>query len=162
MSIVRSPALGALPPASYSLDPAMEEGGSTGQDKFEMLDDPAEWSAFSRADVRQPEVWESNLLIEGMHCAACALSIEDALLKVPGVARAEVSAGSHRARVVWSAQQVKTGFAGVELRTTQQHGVEPTLSEAQRQEVAKRFADSGVELVGLGTACDTTRPIRRS
>lgn len=107
MPIVRSPALGALPPASFSLDPAMEDGVSSGQDKFDMLDDPAEWSAFSRPDVRQPEVWESNLLIEGMHCAACALSIEDALLKVPGVARAEVSAGSHRARVVWSAQQAK-------------------------------------------------------
>ena len=107
MSIVRSPALGALSPASFSLSPAIEEGGKGGQDNLELLDDPAEWSAFSRADVRQPEVWESNLLIEGMHCAACALSIEDALLKVPGVAKAEVSAGSHRARVVWSAQQAK-------------------------------------------------------
>ncbi len=72
-----------------------------------MLDDPAEWSAFSRPDTGQPDVWESNLLIEGMHCAACALTIEDALLTVPGVSKAEVSAGSHRARVVWSSEQVK-------------------------------------------------------
>ena len=72
-----------------------------------LLDDPHEWSAFSRPDARQAGYWESNLVIDGMHCAACALTIEDALLKVPGVVRAEVSAGSHRARVVWSADAVK-------------------------------------------------------
>lgn len=48
----------------------------------------------------------------------------------------------------------KTGFRGVELRTTHKHGVEPSLNAAQRQEVTKRFADSGVELVGLGTVCE--------
>jgi sugar phosphate isomerase/epimerase len=48
----------------------------------------------------------------------------------------------------------ETVFRGVELRTTHKHGVEPALNEHQRQEVAKRFADSGVVLVGLGTACE--------
>lgn len=52
----------------------------------------------------------------------------------------------------------ETGFAGVELRTTHKHGVEISLGEAQRQEVAKRFADSGIELVGLGTACEYHSP----
>lgn len=47
-----------------------------------------------------------------------------------------------------------TGFKGVELRTTHKHGVEPALNEAERKEVAKRFADSNVVLVGLGTACE--------
>ena len=46
----------------------------------------------------------------------------------------------------------QTGFAGVELRTTHAHKVERELSPAQRSEVKKRFADSQVELVGLGTA----------
>ena len=46
----------------------------------------------------------------------------------------------------------ETGFAGVELRTTHAHRVEADLSPAQRGEVRKRFADSPVELVGLGTA----------
>jgi Cu2+-exporting ATPase len=72
-----------------------------------LLDDPQEWSAFSRPDARHAGCWESNLLIEGMHCAACALTIEDALLGVPGVVKAEVSAGSHRARVVWSSEAVQ-------------------------------------------------------
>jgi sugar phosphate isomerase/epimerase len=52
----------------------------------------------------------------------------------------------------------KTGFAGVELRTTHKHGVEPSLDSAARKEVAKRFADSQVELVGLGTTCEFHSP----
>ncbi len=46
----------------------------------------------------------------------------------------------------------KTGFEGVELRTSHAHGVEVTLSHAQRAEVQKRFADSPVALAGLGSA----------
>ena len=45
----------------------------------------------------------------------------------------------------------KTKVLGVELRTTHAHGVEPKLNEAQRDEVRKRFADSGVTLVGIGS-----------
>lgn len=45
----------------------------------------------------------------------------------------------------------KTGAVGVELRTTHAHKVEPTLSDKERQEVAKRFADSGVTCVGIGS-----------
>jgi sugar phosphate isomerase/epimerase len=52
----------------------------------------------------------------------------------------------------------QTGFQGVELRTTHKHGVEPSLNAAQRKEVAKRFADSQVELVGLGTVCEFHSP----
>lgn len=46
----------------------------------------------------------------------------------------------------------ETGFEGVELRTTHAHQVEADLSPAQRAQVRQRFADSRVELVGLGTA----------
>jgi sugar phosphate isomerase/epimerase len=40
---------------------------------------------------------------------------------------------------------------GVELRTEHAHGVEPRLSPEQRAEVAARFADTEVTLVGLGS-----------
>ena len=76
-------------------------------DLYSLLDDPQEWSAFSRPDASREHFWESNLLIEGMHCAACALTIEAALLSVPGVLQANVSAGSHRARIVWSADSIQ-------------------------------------------------------
>jgi len=47
-----------------------------------------------------------------------------------------------------------TRFDGVELRSTHKHGVEITLSPAERKEVKAQFADSPVELAGLGSACD--------
>lgn len=46
------------------------------------------------------------------------------------------------------------GIEGVELRTTHAHGVEPSLSKAERREVRKRFEDSGIVLWGLGSVCD--------
>ena len=42
-------------------------------------------------------------------------------------------------------------FEGVELRTEHAHGVEDTLSAEERATVRRRFADSPVELVGLGS-----------
>jgi sugar phosphate isomerase/epimerase len=48
----------------------------------------------------------------------------------------------------------KLRLAAVELRTTHAHGVEPSLSAKQREEVKKRFADSGIVLWGLGTTCE--------
>lgn len=72
-----------------------------------LLDEPQEWSAFSRPLAQQPDCWESSVVFEGMHCAACALTIEDTLRRLPGVISAQVSAGSHRGRIVWSDQHVK-------------------------------------------------------
>ena len=43
-------------------------------------------------------------------------------------------------------------YEGVELRTGHAHGVEVGLSPARRAEVRKRFADSPVQLAGLGSA----------
>lgn len=72
-----------------------------------LLDDPQEWGAFSRPDQYDPAQWESSVVIEGMHCAACSLTVEDALRQVPGVLSAQVSAASQRARVVWSSAVVQ-------------------------------------------------------
>lgn len=50
------------------------------------------------------------------------------------------------------------GMDGVELRTTHKHGVEISLSPAERAEVRKRFADSPVRIGGLGTTCEYHSP----
>lgn len=50
------------------------------------------------------------------------------------------------------------GFGGVELRTTHKHGVDIDLNEKQRDAVNKRFSDSAVRLVGIGTACEYHSP----
>lgn len=78
-----------------------------------LLDDPQEWGSFGRPagevpqDPAQATVWDSQVVLEGMHCAACALTIEETLRAVPGVERVEVSAATRRARVVWRPSQVR-------------------------------------------------------
>ena len=45
----------------------------------------------------------------------------------------------------------KANVLGVELRTTHKHGVEPSLTDAERATVRKRFADSPVKFLGIGS-----------
>ena len=45
----------------------------------------------------------------------------------------------------------EAGIGGVELRVEHAHGVTLALTNAQRKEVKKQFAGSGVELIGMGT-----------
>ena len=77
----------------------------------ELLDDRQEWLRFSQ--LHQPtaqgrnDCWDSHVVIQGMHCAACAFTVEEALMSVPGVQSVEVNAATHRAKVVWSERQVK-------------------------------------------------------
>ncbi len=52
----------------------------------------------------------------------------------------------------------ETGFEGVELRTSHAHKVEINLTSEQRKEVKKRFEDSKVQLVGLGSTFDYHTP----
>jgi sugar phosphate isomerase/epimerase len=47
-----------------------------------------------------------------------------------------------------------SGFEAVELRTGHKHGVEPTISEAERQRVKDRFSRTKVKLVSYGTTCE--------
>ncbi len=49
-------------------------------------------------------------------------------------------------------------FEGVELRTTHAHRVEVSLSKDERAEVKKRFLDSPVDLVSLGSAFEFHSP----
>ncbi len=49
-------------------------------------------------------------------------------------------------------------FEGVELRTSHAHKVEVNLRKAERAEVKKRFQNSRVELMGLGSAFDYHTP----
>jgi P-type Cu2+ transporter len=71
-----------------------------------VLDEPQEWTSFSRSMDDLPAhtgLWESQVVVGGMHCAACSLKVEQALLAAKGVVAARVSAASGRASVTWSA-----------------------------------------------------------
>ena len=88
--------------ATPSLNHSPQSGDGAGADaapdasgQLALLDDAQEWSAFSRPLEGQAACWESSVVFEGMHCAACALTIEDALRAVPGVQSVRVSAATH-------------------------------------------------------------------
>ncbi len=76
-----------------------------------VLDDPIEQQRFTRyrdgGDGRR--VADSALRITGMHCAACAALIEQAVRRVDGVLGIEVSAAGERARVRWATGHARLG-----------------------------------------------------
>ena len=128
-----------------------------------LLDDPLEWASFGRpvggttqgeprgeeaqdlqlapqqAPQQAPQ-WESHVVLGGMHCATCALVIEDALKAVPGVVRAEVSGATCRAKVLWQPAQVRpsqwmaaigrAGYSALPARDT--HARELRRAESRR------------------------------
>lgn len=113
-----------------------------------LLDDPAEWSIFSRQFTASKSVqsntqtyWESQLVIQGMHCAACALTIEDALKAVPGIIEVNVNAASQRASVVWDAQQVVPSrwFSAVQAAGYQMVPANDAFARERRQNEQRRM-----------------------
>lgn len=88
--------------AAFPSVPSSAEGDARA-DAWQLLDDPAEWAAFGRPVGGDSGRWESQVAVEGMHCAGCAFTVEAALSRVPGVTEVQVNAASRRARVVWSA-----------------------------------------------------------
>jgi Cu2+-exporting ATPase len=78
-------------------------GGADRQDtRWSALDERAEWEGFSRPLPGRPGLWESYLAIQGMHCAACSLTVEEVLQKLPGVESVQVNGASTVARVAWA------------------------------------------------------------
>ncbi|MBL0421035.1 cation-translocating P-type ATPase [Ramlibacter sp. AW1] len=90
-------------PAAFGAAGASAEAES----RWSALDDAAEWEAFSRPVAGVPGTWESYLAIEGMHCAACTLLVEQALMRVPGVRSVDVNGASQTARIVWDPTAAK-------------------------------------------------------
>lgn len=82
---------------------------------YALLDDPQRWAAFSLparhhlATDTKPgaHAWQSQVVVQGMHCAACALNVEAALSAVPGVKQVTVNGATHRAQITWSADEVR-------------------------------------------------------
>jgi Cu2+-exporting ATPase len=105
------PASFALDPADCAADAADDAAAATrARSNWRLLDEPDQWPFFSRPlghaggrpGERPAQRWESQFLIEGMHCAACAFNVEAALAKLPGVERVDVDGASRRARIRWS------------------------------------------------------------
>ena len=107
-----------------------------------------------------------------LHAAALSLVGHPLLNATVGGAASAASVPGKRMRLGivtyniakdWSIETIiknceETGFEGVELRTTHAHGVEVGLNANQRAEVKKRFQDSKVALMGLGSAFEYHTP----
>ena len=82
---------------------------------YALLDDPQSWAAFSHpahaavasTTESSADTWQSQVVVHGMHCAACALNVEAALCAVPGVKEVVVNGATHRAQITWSATEVR-------------------------------------------------------
>lgn len=80
------------------------------------LDEPAEWEGFSRPVEGREGWWESCLALEGMHCAACALTVEAVLRKLPGVDAVQVNGVTATARLQWHPQATRPSVWMAALR----------------------------------------------
>ena len=115
--------------------------------QWSLLDHAQEWSEFSQVSDQGPHQWTSSVVFEGMHCTACAINIEEALLSVPGVISAQISAASHRGRVVWSDDQTQPSdwmkaVAKLGYRTVPAN--DALANEARREDARKMLWRLGV------------------
>jgi Cu2+-exporting ATPase len=74
-----------------------------------ILDTEDQWQEFSEpfGDDAGQALVQSNLLLDGLRCAACSGIIEEGLKSSPGVVSARVSMSKRRAVVVWSPSQTR-------------------------------------------------------
>jgi sugar phosphate isomerase/epimerase len=91
--------------------------------------------------------------------AALAIAWDPAPARAKEVKRMKLGTITYNVAQSWDLSTLlhhvkAAGMEGVELRTGHAHGVEVTLTSAQRKETRRRFADSGVTLWGLGTVCE--------
>lgn len=94
-------------------------GRTTPEELLDLLDEPQEWTAFSLPESNQAGWWRSSVVFEGMHCAACAITLEDALRAVPGVQSVQISGASHRGQIVWSSETTRPSQW---MRSVERHG----------------------------------------
>ena len=111
---------------------------------YGLLDDPKRWGTFSslvKSDPSDDHLWQSQVVIEGMTCGACALNVESALRAVPGVKSAHVNGATHRANVVWADNEVKPSNWFSAIDTAGYHAV-PAQDHAARDASRLRLRQS--------------------
>ena len=113
----------------------------TAQQRLVLLDAPEEWAAFSLPEKTESGCWRSSVVFEGMHCAACAITLEDALRAVPGVQSVQISGASHRGQIVWSPELTRPSEW---MRSVERHGYKAlpandAHAHARRREEARRM-----------------------
>jgi len=57
--------------------------------------------------VRDDGLYEINLIIEGIHCAACVWLNEKVLHKTPGIIEATINYTNNKAKIIWDPDEIK-------------------------------------------------------
>ena len=92
----RAPCPAPVGPAILSAEP-LDSPVPLAQDGLDALAGFTNWDAAGHA--------QSQFQLSGLHCAACAFTIQDALARVPGVRAARVNAASARLVLDWDPAQ---------------------------------------------------------
>ena len=81
--------------------------------------------------VRDDGLYEINLIIEGIHCAACVWLNEKVLHKLPGVIEASINYTNNKAKVIWDPEEVKLSKIIETIRSIgyNAYPYDPTLQE---------------------------------
>ena len=104
--------------------------------------DNTDFSAFDQPELQQQ--WlkpldngtvEAELLIEGMHCAACVWLLENYLLRQPGIDSAHVNLSEQRAQIVFAPAQQKLSAI---CRTITDIGYRPQPYTSDRVDLLRR------------------------
>ena len=122
MNTIASPALPGIAPA--------------------VLDDPVELRRYTRFSESQGQpAAESSLRLGGLHCAACAGLIEDALRRVDGVLEARVDPAAERALVRWDPARTRASALVAAVQAAGYQAVPDTAAAARtlRRAEARRL-----------------------
>lgn len=135
------PGLPAVPSEKGALAEWAPNEDNTTQQRLKLLDTPEEWAEFSLPEKSESGCWRSSVVFEGMHCAACAITLEDALRAVPGVQSVQISGASHRGQIVWSPERTRPSEW---MRSVERHGYKAlpandAHAHARRREEARRM-----------------------
>jgi Cu2+-exporting ATPase len=120
-------------------DPGTPDRGPA---RLAVLDDPLERDAFTRwhdaADGTR--IAESSLQLSGLHCAACAGIIEQALMGQDGVVQARVNAAAQCATVRWDSSRTRVSLLVDAIRRAGYGAVPDTAAAAREQRRTERRA----------------------
>ena len=127
---------------------ANHRGALEVRDDFRALDDEDELATFT-VPVQAAEgaaVCESRLVVQGMHCAACADAVEAAITRQPGVISAQVNAATRRVTVRWDRETTQAsewaqaaGAVGYRLLPAHIASSQEELIKAQRSALWRLF-----------------------
>ena len=120
----------------------VESSGRT----FEEFDHPAFHELWVRG--RAGGLCETDLYLEGVHCASCVWLVERTPLAVPGVARAELDMARGIVRLAWNPAATRLSTAARFLDTL---GYRPHPFRGARADALRRDEDRGA-LIRIGVA----------